>query len=63
MKQILFTTVMIAVLGITACGNRNNTQGTDQYERMPDKNYDTPIDTLRRDSIDSLPRTPIMPMM
>lgn len=63
MNKILFSTVMLVVLGTAACGNRNNTEGADQHERMPDNNYDTPIDTLRKDSIDSLPGTPIMPMM
>lgn len=63
MKQILLSTIMLVVLGATACGNRNNTEGADQHERMQDNNYDTPIDTLSKDSIDSLPGTPIMPMM
>jgi len=54
---------MLVVLGTAACGNRNNTDGADQHERMPDNNYDTPIDTTRKDSIDSLPPTPIVPMM
>ncbi len=67
MKKILFSITMLAVLGTAACGNRNNTDGADRSERMPDNNYDSPIDTSGRstkDSIDSLiPPTPIMPMM
>ncbi|TDQ80012.1 hypothetical protein [Sphingobacterium yanglingense] len=68
MKRILFSlTTMLIVFGTAACGNRNNTNGTDRRERMPDNNYDSPIDTSvisTKDSIDSLiPPTPIMPMM
>lgn len=67
MKQILWSITMLVILGTVACGNRNNRDGADRSERMPENNYDSPIDTSARsvkDSIDSLiPPTPIMPMM
>lgn len=63
MRQILYSAIMLAVLGTTACGNRNNTEGTDQYDRLPDNDYDMRNDTLGSDSIDgTIPGTPVMPM-
>lgn len=65
MKQILFCTAIFVVLVTTACGNRNNTDGRMDGDSIPMTPYDTPIDTLGRDSIDSIiPPTPapIMPM-
>lgn len=66
MKQILFGVTMLVVLTTAACGNRNNTNGTDSDTRDPVNQYNAPTDTMGTDSIDSIiPPTPapINPMM
>jgi len=54
MKKILYFTGMLVVLVTAACGNRNNRDGATTRDSVPMTPYDTPIDTMGRDSTDSI---------
>ncbi|WP_164112293.1 MULTISPECIES: hypothetical protein [Sphingobacterium] len=58
MKKIEFLTIILFAFSLSACTNRNDSNGSDTQEREPVNQYNAPTDTSDSATDSIIPPTP-----